>query len=77
MYLRCGIFAHGADINIANINAWQPGRGVFTRWLDSHEPHFTFMFENVHGPHLYNMLVKRGYSLIQMPGTHLIKLRTK
>ena len=35
------------DFDLANLNAVHPGHGAFTRFLDAHEPNFTFFIENI------------------------------
>lgn len=51
-------------IVLANITIYskkQKGRGIFTRFLDEIEPHFTVHVENVLNPRLHGYLTRRGY----------------
>ena len=54
----------GVEIDIATINADEPGKGAFTRFLDKYEPHHIFYVECIHEPRLVPYLARRGYQIV-------------
>ena len=56
----------GVDIDLANMEADEPGKGALTLFLDKYEPHHVFCVEGVLNPRLVPYLVRRGY--LQLAG---------
>ena len=61
LYVRKSIRPY--DFDLANLSAVHPGHGAFTRFLDAHEPHYTFFVENIMNQRLVGYLLKRGYTV--------------
>jgi hypothetical protein len=65
IYVRRGNgFSHNAQFELATLSADEMGKGALTRFLDRHEPLFTFYVENVLDDRLINFFKNRGYRLI-------------
>jgi hypothetical protein len=67
LYLRkpiAGIRGPNVDVEIAAVEADQPGQGAFTRFLDEHEPHFGFYVQLIHNERLVPYLARRGYVIV-------------
>jgi hypothetical protein len=60
LYVRRSIRI-GVGIDLAALNADEPGQGSFTRFRDKYEPEHVFCVELIHSPRLPAYLAKRGY----------------
>jgi hypothetical protein len=65
IYVRRSIRT-GVDIDLANMEADEPGQGALTRFLAKYEPLCVFCVENIHNPRLHAYLKRRGY--LQLAG---------
>lgn len=57
-----------ARIELASMEADQPGRGSLTQFLDRYEPQHKFWVENVINPRLKSYLLRRGYKVMREDG---------
>ena len=60
-YVRKSLYP-GIDIDLANLDALNPGNGALTLFLDTYEPDFTFRVESIHNERLVCYLERRGYT---------------
>jgi len=67
LYIRRSIRS-GIDIDLATMDADEPGQGALTRFLDKYEKRFSFFVECIHNPRLASYLERRGY--FRVPYTH-------
>jgi hypothetical protein len=59
---------HNADFELAGIDAFEPGAGALTAFMNKYSERYTFFVENILEPRLVPFFEKFGYRVV---GVHL------
>lgn len=58
------------DVDLASMDAEEPGKGALTKFLDKYETRHVFLVENIHNPRLAHYLERRMYIPFTIPGDY-------